>query len=88
MSGDAEKPMHATLDINYGISVGEASGPYHLFGYFDYYPSGGMGDYLGSYETVAEVLSAVANRSAGTGYDNYDVAVEHRRRLCIVRGIL
>lgn len=46
---------------------------YHLFTFYQYYPSGGLGDYTGSFDTFAEADS-VGQASA---FDYYDILVQN-----------
>ena len=36
---------------------------YHLFAGHDYYPSGGMGDWVGAYDSERDALTALATRN-------------------------
>lgn len=45
---------------------------YHLFGYYDYYPSGGLGDYIDSFDRIEDAKTKAASRD----YDNYEVVVQ------------
>lgn len=44
---------------------------YYVFGCMQYYPSGGMGDYLKSFETKDEAKNYIEN---STDYEDYDLA--------------
>lgn len=45
---------------------------WHLFGYHDLYPAGGMGDYLGAFATPDEAREFIASQVQRCG--NYDLA--------------
>ena len=50
--------------------------PFALFRGYDYYPSGGMGDYHSSHATVSEARAAVSDphpETSETGYSWYHI---------------
>lgn len=44
---------------------------YLLFGYNDYYPSGGMGDYLGDFNSLEDIEEYKIKQEPF--YDNYEI---------------